>query len=205
LPEQHGEEFVETLVEFARLLRDEDVQVGPGDVVTYCAAVAELEPSDLLDVYWAGRSTLVSRHEQIPVYDRVFRRFFLGYDEDAGPSRPFSVRTRAEATSVLQVPETEPGPGEEKEEREAELGLVASSAATLKGRRSGRAAPTNWPRCAGSCGRYGSPHRGGAAGAPSPTPGATSLTCVAPCASRCGCWTSRLVCRGAADGCGCAP
>jgi hypothetical protein len=134
LPEQHGEEFVETLVEFARLLRDEDVQAGPGEVVTYCAAVAELEPSDLLDVYWAGRGTLVSRHEQIPVYDRVFRRFFLGYEEDAGPSRPFSVRTRAEATAVLQVPETEPGPGEEKEEREAELGLVASNAATLKGK-----------------------------------------------------------------------
>ena len=124
MPERPGEEFVATLVEFARLLRGEDVQVGPGDIVTYCAAVAELEPSDLLDVYWAGRGTLVSGQEQIPLYDRVFRRFFLGYDDGEGPSRPFSVRTRAEATSVLQVPETEPGSCQEKDEREAELGLV---------------------------------------------------------------------------------
>ncbi|HEX5407915.1 MAG TPA: VWA domain-containing protein [Pseudonocardiaceae bacterium] len=134
MPEGHGEEFVATLVEFARQLRDEDVRVGPGDVVTYCAAVAELEPSDLLDVYWAGRGTLVSRHDHIPVYDRVFRRFFLGYDEDGGPSRPFSVKTRSEATAVLQVPETEPGTKTEKPEREAILGLVASNAATLKGK-----------------------------------------------------------------------
>jgi hypothetical protein len=133
LPDQ-GEEFVGTLVEFARLLRDEDMHVGPGDIVTYCAAVAELEASDLLDVYWAGRGTLVSRREQIPVYDRVFRSFFLGYDEGPGPSRPFSVRTREETAAVLQVPETEPGSGEEKEEREVELGLVASNAATLKGK-----------------------------------------------------------------------
>lgn len=129
-----GEEFIATLVEFGRELRDEDLPVGPGDMLTYCSAAAELEPSDLLDVYWAGRSTLVTRHEQIPVYDRVFRRFFLGYDEDAGPSRPFSVSTRAEAQATLQVLETETGSGEEKEDREAKLGLVASDAATLKGK-----------------------------------------------------------------------
>ncbi|NBH04281.1 VWA domain-containing protein [Amycolatopsis sp. SID8362] len=133
MPEQDAG-FVATLVEFARELRAEEVPAGPGDVLTYCAAVAELEPSDLLDVYWAGRSTLVSRREQIPVYNRVFRRYFLGYDEDPGPKRPFSVRTRAEAKAVLQVPETEPGTGEQQEEREAELGLVASDAAALKGK-----------------------------------------------------------------------
>lgn len=129
-----GDAFVATLVEFARQLRDEELPVGPGDVVTYCAAVAELDPGDLLDVYWAGRGTLVGRHEQIPVYDRVFRRYFLGYEEDPGPRRPFSVATRAEANAVLQVPETENVPGHEKEEREAKLGLVASDAATLKGK-----------------------------------------------------------------------
>jgi hypothetical protein len=129
-----GADFVATLVEFARRLRDEDVPAGPGDVVTYCAAVAELDPGDLLDVYWAGRGTLVGRYEQIPVYDRVFRSYFLGYDEDPSPQRPFSVSTRAEANAVLQVPETENVPGQRQEDREARLGLVASDAATLKGK-----------------------------------------------------------------------
>ena len=132
--EPAGEAFVATLVEFGRQLRDENLPIGSGDVLTYCAAVAELEPSDLVDVYWAGRTALVSRPEQIPVYDRVFRRFFLGQDEKTGPAQPFSARTRAETESMLQVPETETGAGQEKEEREAKLGLVASDAVTLKGK-----------------------------------------------------------------------
>ena len=58
------------LVAFARALRDEGLAVGPGRVVDFCRAAATLEPRDL---YWAGRLTLVSRPEEIPVYDRVFR------------------------------------------------------------------------------------------------------------------------------------
>jgi uncharacterized protein with von Willebrand factor type A (vWA) domain len=61
---------VDRLVAFARALRDEGLAVGPGRVVEFCRAAATLEPRDL---YWAGRLTLVSRPEEIPVYDRVFR------------------------------------------------------------------------------------------------------------------------------------
>ena len=39
-----------------------------------------LDPTDLVDLYWAGRTTLVSRHDDIARYDEVFRRFFLGAD-----------------------------------------------------------------------------------------------------------------------------
>src|SRR5262249_42651297 len=41
-----------------------------GRVVDFCRAAATVGPEDL---YWAGRLTLVSRPEEIPVYDRVFR------------------------------------------------------------------------------------------------------------------------------------
>jgi uncharacterized protein with von Willebrand factor type A (vWA) domain len=61
---------VERLVAFARALRAEGLAVGPGRVVEFCRAAAELPPEEL---YWAGRLTLVSRPEEIPVYDRVFR------------------------------------------------------------------------------------------------------------------------------------
>src|SRR6202021_2723164 len=47
--------------------------VGPGDVLTYCSAMTPLDPTDLVDLYWAGRTTLVSRRDDIGTYDRVFR------------------------------------------------------------------------------------------------------------------------------------
>jgi uncharacterized protein with von Willebrand factor type A (vWA) domain len=124
--------YVRSLVGFARELRGAGVPVGSGDVLTYCAAMGPLNPADLLDLYWAGRAALVTRHDQIPVYDRVFRRYFLGDGEDEPtPARPFSVESRAEAQAVLQVPRTEPDP-RRGEEREARLGLVASDAAPLR-------------------------------------------------------------------------
>jgi uncharacterized protein with von Willebrand factor type A (vWA) domain len=64
---------VTRLVTFARALRDEGLPVGPGRVADFCRAAAALSPTDL---YWAGRLTLVSRPEEIPVYDRVFRGAF---------------------------------------------------------------------------------------------------------------------------------
>ena len=69
--------FVQSLVAFAHELRDAGVSVGSGDVVAYTTSVATLDPGDLVDVYWGGRTTLVARVDDIPVYDRVFRRFFL--------------------------------------------------------------------------------------------------------------------------------
>ena len=49
-------------------------------MLSYLAAMTPLDPADLLDLYWAGRATLVSRHEDEPVYDRVFREYFLAQD-----------------------------------------------------------------------------------------------------------------------------
>lgn len=118
--------FVEMLVEFCRDLRSEGLTIGSGELVTYCAATALLDPGDLLDLYWAGRTTLLSKRDQIPVYDRVFRRFFLGYD----PRVPERVRktwqrSPIENESVIEIPATEPGvPGHDEEE--AKLGLNAS-------------------------------------------------------------------------------
>src|SRR5262249_24257163 len=62
---------VERLVAFTRALRDEALAVGPGRVVDFCRAAAALPARDL---YWAGRLTLVSRPDEIPVYDRVYNR-----------------------------------------------------------------------------------------------------------------------------------
>jgi uncharacterized protein len=75
---------VERLVAFARALHEEGLAVGPGRVIDFCRAAAAVAPEDL---YWAGRLTLVSRPEEIPVYDRVFR----GVIEEEPPVRIVSV------------------------------------------------------------------------------------------------------------------
>lgn len=122
--------LVGVLVDFAGELRREGLAVGSGDVLTYSAALAPLDPTDLLDLYWSGRATLVSSREHIPVYDRVFRRFFLdGADALPEPVRR-TLRT-ATAQGVLQVPLTEPGT-EERRERQVRLGLAGSGAEVLR-------------------------------------------------------------------------
>ena len=58
--------FIALLVDFTAELRSAGLSVGSGDVLTYCAAVGALDPTDLLDLYWGGRTTLVTRRENIP-------------------------------------------------------------------------------------------------------------------------------------------
>jgi len=126
-----GAPIVSVLVAFAGELRRAGLAVGSGDVVTYSAAMAPLDPTDLLDLYWAGRTTMVTRRDQIPVYDRVFRRFFLDEGEALPEPLKLTLRSRAENQSVLQVPATEPGTGDEQE-RPAQLGLIGSGAEVLR-------------------------------------------------------------------------
>jgi uncharacterized protein with von Willebrand factor type A (vWA) domain len=118
--------IVELLVAFGQELREAGLPTGTGDVMTCCAAVAALDPSDLADLYWAGRTTMVTRRDQIPVYDRVFRRFFLDeHDPTASPEtlKP-TIRAATPAQSVLEIPATERG--ESGDEEEVSLGLMAS-------------------------------------------------------------------------------
>ena len=84
-------EPVETLVRFGRALRAAGVPAGPDRVAGLCRAAALLPPGGL---YWAGRATLVSRPEQIPVYDAVFGRFFGPPEAAQGP--PLRVRVETE-------------------------------------------------------------------------------------------------------------
>jgi uncharacterized protein len=123
--------FVAMLVDFARVLRVDGLPVGSGDVLTYCTAMAPLDPTDLTDLYWAGRTTLVTRRDSIPVYDRAFRRFFLDEGDDLPEPLQLTIRATAQLQSVLQVPATEPRQ-EGRDEEEVRLGLVASDSEVLR-------------------------------------------------------------------------
>jgi hypothetical protein len=124
-----GVPFAGLLVGFVRELRAAGLPAGTGDAADYCAAMTALDPTDLVDLYWGGRTTLVSKRESIGVYDEVFRRYFL----DAGGPAAELLTLNARLTSdeaVLNIPATDP-PGEGNEE-EAVLGWMASDVESLK-------------------------------------------------------------------------
>ena len=124
--------FVTVLVEFGRALRAKGLAVGSGDILTYCAAMAPLDPTDLLDLYWAGRTTMVVRREDLPLYDEVFKSFFLASDAPVQKMLKIKAQAAAEAEAAFEIPATEPS-GKEQEE-ETLLGLMASNVETLKHR-----------------------------------------------------------------------
>ena len=124
--------FVGLLVRFAGALRSAGLSIGSGDVLTYCAALAPLDPTDLVDLYWAGRTTLVIRRDDIPVYDRVFGSFFLAEHAPVRESPTIRPRPGVETGATVNVPATEPG-GERPGEQPS-LGLMASTVDTLRTR-----------------------------------------------------------------------
>ena len=123
--------FVSVLVGFAGALRQAGLAVGSGDLLTYCASMVPLDPTDLVDLYWAGRTTLVTRKDDIGVYDQVFRAYFLDAEGPARDVLMLNTLVSAQAEgAVLDVPATDP-PGDGDEE-EAQLGLMASDAEALR-------------------------------------------------------------------------
>ena len=129
-PEPERVPFTGLLVKFAGELRAAGLAVGSGDVLLYCSALSRLDPTDLVDLYWAGRAMLVNRHDDITVYDQVFRRFFLAVDYPAEDPLMLMLRVSAQAQGALAIRSTEPG--ESEREDDAVLGWMASDVEALK-------------------------------------------------------------------------
>ena len=92
---------VETLVRFGRALRAAGLPVGPDRVASFSRAAALLPPGEL---YWAGRATLLSRPEQIELYDALFAAFFGPPTPGQGPPVRIKVQMEAEADVGLASP-----------------------------------------------------------------------------------------------------
>lgn len=65
-------------VAFAHVLRSAELDVPVGTVTTFIEALGRVGLDDRTGVYWAGRSTLVRRPEDVPLYDRAFVAFWDG-------------------------------------------------------------------------------------------------------------------------------
>jgi hypothetical protein len=70
-------------VAFVRVLRGAGVDVPVGSTVTFSLALGELGVERRSSVYWAGRTTLLRRPEDVVAYDRAFAAFWLQADVEA--------------------------------------------------------------------------------------------------------------------------
>lgn len=94
-------------VAFAVLLRRAGLAVPVGSVLTFTEALAAVGIDRESSVYWTGRAVLVRRPEDVELYDRVFRAFWLGRRGMAADPEPIQ-----EVTIALDTDEDGSGDGE---------------------------------------------------------------------------------------------
>ena len=127
-----GSELVSVLVGFARALRKEGLVIGSGQVVTFCEGTSFMDPGDLIDIYWAGRASLLTRHIDIPMYEKVFQQYFMG-------KRELMIRIHADAQKGEETSfdglETEQEEQDERKKEEPPQGLQASTMEILRRKR----------------------------------------------------------------------
>ena len=125
-PELTG--FDELFVEFGQDLRQHGMVIGSDDVITFLSGISVLDATDLMDVYWAGRATLVRKQENVALYNKRFQAFFLDLGANEEDERKVKLKSSSNAGSTLEVPNVEQGlPGEVNED-ESKMGYMASVA-----------------------------------------------------------------------------
>ena len=119
--------YDELLVGFGHALRAVGIPVGSDDVIAFCSGAASLDVSDIMDLYWCGRATLVRRRDYIPLYNQVFRHYFLDVDPETADIRKKTLKASSTTGATLEIPNTEEGlPGQASPD-EVKLGYLAST------------------------------------------------------------------------------
>ncbi|MFO7571932.1 MAG: VWA domain-containing protein [Gaiellaceae bacterium] len=80
-----GTAIVRHVVTFGRVLREVGIEVGPGRSVDAMRGLAAVDLTRQEDVYFTLRQTLVSRHDELQLFDRAFVAWFL-----RGPVAPLA-------------------------------------------------------------------------------------------------------------------
>jgi uncharacterized protein with von Willebrand factor type A (vWA) domain len=139
MAEAGGAEALEALVAFGRRLRARGLVVGTDRILTFCRAVAVLGIGDREDLYWAGRLAIVSRPEDLAVYDEVFDAWHRGAS-GMGLAAPDPDRVRRElaggpgGAAVGAPTGEEPRPPGERAGDPAVARVVASAIEVLRER-----------------------------------------------------------------------
>ena len=98
---------VDQAVGFGRALRAAGLSVETRRLSAFREASGQVATDDL---YWAGRSTLVSRRDELAVYDRVFLTFFDGAEDERRPGAAVATRRRIAGLGAPAAGAGDPGP-----------------------------------------------------------------------------------------------
>ncbi len=120
--------MIDILVGFARTLRHAGVAATPDRVPAMLAAAAALGVAEPAGVYWAGRLTLCSEPDDLPIYDAAFTAYFGGQRPAVPRSLPMSV-----LLPQVSAPFTA-GTGDRDDEPAEVLSLSASPVEVLRHR-----------------------------------------------------------------------
>ena len=72
-----GDAILGHVVTFGRVLREAGLEIGPGRVADALRALDAVDLARQEDVYFALRQTLVSRQDELDLFDRAFGAWFL--------------------------------------------------------------------------------------------------------------------------------
>jgi len=100
--------FVDNLLIFGRLLRRAGIDVHPGRMLDVMEALRHIDLSARDEVYHACRALLVHRHEQLPVFDRIFAAYWREHRQReltpaASSSEPRDARRGIEEVPLLDA------------------------------------------------------------------------------------------------------
>ncbi len=132
---------VRHVVTFGRVLREVGLEVGPGRVADALRGVSVVDLTRQEDVYFALRQTLVSRHDELELFDRAFNAWFL-----RAPVLP-PVRTTPSSVAQQTAGESlSDGAGGEQDETGDPLELGASGHELLRDKDFAQMTPDEYRR-----------------------------------------------------------
>jgi uncharacterized protein len=122
-----GDAIVGHVVTFGRVLREAGLEIGPGRSTDAVRALGAVDLARRDDVYFSLRQTLVSRRDELAVFDRAFDAWFL-----RAPVQPASREQASEP--MLRLVEGAASDGEDggDEERDDALEVGASGQELLR-------------------------------------------------------------------------
>ncbi len=127
-------DFAAHLTRFCRALRGHGLLVGPQEIADAIEAVERVGLMSEARIYWSLRSLLVSRREHIPIFDRLFFRFW-NFEIVSSREKPSVERGSrfGETRSVGRLPRGLGVPGDDPSSNDTVIQLLRTGASRRRG------------------------------------------------------------------------
>ena len=117
---------------FCRVLREHGLLVGPQETADAIRALGIVDLMDYRCVYWTLRNLLPSRHEELHVFDRLFKKFWDFEPPSRRPSTESGVRQADGMREFRPRPSTTPPPDDDPSSADTFLQLVRTGASSTE-------------------------------------------------------------------------